>query len=145
MRVRTPVTMAAIATAFALASTILSAQSGSAAQTRSASIDSSAPTATTFAILQGVTAVPMAATELDTVKGLHVHFVNPGKNTQYGPPGLHLAGDIKTENNWSNLGGTDPAPVAPSYHGLCVASGMSGPGNSVISIPFNPADGTQCP
>jgi len=144
MRVRIPVTIAAIAMAFALSSTSLSAQSESVDHARSTSTDSSASTPA-FAVLEGVTAAPMASDELEAVKGLHVHFVNPGKNTQFGLPGLHLAGDVKTENNWKNLGGTDPAAVAPSYNGLCVASGQSGPGNSVISIPFNPAVGTQCP
>ena len=95
-----------------------------------------------FAALKGIKATPMTATELDAVKGMHVHFiVEPSQNDQYGLEGLHLAGDVKTENNWQNLGGTDPAPVAPSYHGLCVAVGTS----SVISIPYNPAVGTQCP
>ena len=94
-----------------------------------------------LATLNRIKATPMTATELDKVKGLHVHFVNGSQNDQYGLTGLHLAGDVKTENNWQNLGGTDPAPVAPSYHGLCVAAGTG----SVISIPFNPAVGTQCP
>ena len=94
-----------------------------------------------FATLTRIKATPMTATELDAVKGMHVHFVVGSQNDQYGLTGLHLAGDVKTENNWQNLGGTDPAPVAPSYHGLCVAVGAG----SAISIPYNPAVGTQCP
>jgi hypothetical protein len=74
--------------------------------------------ATQFATLKGVKAVPMAAKELDAVKGMHVHFLNPGNNTQYGEEGLHLAG-IHNFDNWSNLYGD--GFVAPSYHGLCVA------------------------
>jgi len=101
-----------------------------------------APAPTQFAALKAVKAVPMSPRELDAVKGLHVHFFVNSKNDQFGLTGLHLAGDIKTENNWKNLGGTDPDPVAPSYHGLCVASGT---GTSPIFIPFNPAIGTQCP
>lgn len=93
---------------------------------------------TTFATLKGVKAAPMSSSELDTVKGLHVHFITI-KNGK-----LHLAGDIKTENNWSNeWGGTDGVPVAPSYKGLCVAHG-----NGSIFIPTGPP-GTpvtlQCP
>ena len=92
---------------------------------------------TQFATLKGVKAVPMAAKELDAVKGLHVHFVTI-KNGK-----LHLAGDVKHENNWSNLGGTDGELVAPSYNGLCVAHG-----NGSIFIPTGPP-GTpvtlQCP
>jgi len=82
----------------------------------------------------------MSSRELGTVKGLHVHFitVNNGK--------LHLAGDVKTENNWSNeWGGSDGNPVAPSYHGLCVAHG-----NGSIFIPTGPPGSgapvtLQCP
>ena len=74
-----------------------------------------------FAALKAVKATPMSSRELDAVKGLHVHFFNPGNNTQnFGVEGLHLAGDVKTENNWSNLYGQ--GDVAPSYHGLCVAA-----------------------
>jgi hypothetical protein len=91
-----------------------------------------------FAALKGVTAAPMSSTELKAVKGQHVHFITI-KNGK-----LHLAGDIKTENNWSNeWGGTDGQPVAPSYKGLCVAHG-----NGSIFIPTGPP-GTpvtlQCP
>jgi hypothetical protein len=101
-----------------------------------------APASEQFAALKGIKAVPMSSSELKAVKGQHVHFLVNSQNDQFGVTGLHLAGDIKTENNWENLGGTDPAPVAPSYHGLCVASGT---GTSPIFIPFNPAAGTQCP
>jgi hypothetical protein len=92
----------------------------------------------TFATLKGVKAAPMSSSELDAVKGLHVHFITI-KNGK-----LHLAGDVKTENNWSNeWGGTDGQPVAPSYKGLCVAHG-----NGSIFIPTGPP-GTpvtlQCP
>ena len=91
-----------------------------------------------FAALKGVKAVPMAADELKAIKGQHVHFITI-KNGK-----VHLAGDIKTENNWSNeWGGTDGALVAPSYHGLCVAHG-----NGSIFIPTGPTGSPvtlQCP
>lgn len=80
-----------------------------------------------FATLAGVKAVPMASRELDAVKGLHVHFRDAGGGE------IHLAGDVKHHNNWQNLGGSDGLPVAPSYHGLCVAAGISSTGG--ISIP----------
>lgn len=91
-----------------------------------------------FAALKDVKAVPMGSSELKAVKGQHVHFVTISNGK------LHLAGDIKTENNWSNeWGGTDGQPVAPSYKGLCVAHG-----NGSIFIPTGPP-GTpvtlQCP
>ena len=98
-----------------------------------------APSAT-FATLKGVKAAPMSSSELDAVKGLHVHFITI-KNGK-----LHLAGDIKTENNWSNeWGGTDGHEVAPSYKGLCVAHGNGG-----IFIPTGPPGSgapvtLQCP
>ena len=93
---------------------------------------------TQFAALKGIKAAPMSSTELKAVKGLHVHFVTISNGK------LHLAGDVKTENNWSNeWGGTDRQPVAPSYKGLCVAHG-----NGSIFIPTGPP-GTpvtlQCP
>jgi hypothetical protein len=91
-----------------------------------------------FAVLKGIKAAPMSSTELKAVKGLHVHFITISNGK------LHLAGDIKTENNWSNeWGGSDGHVVAPSYHGLCVAHG-----NGSIFIPTGPP-GTpvtlQCP
>jgi hypothetical protein len=91
-----------------------------------------------FTALKGVKAVPMSSSELKAVKGLHVHFITLSNGS------LHLAGDVKTENNWSNeWGGSDGKAVAPSYHGLCVAQG-----NGQIFIPTGPP-GTpvtlQCP
>ena len=88
--------------------------------------------------VKGIRAVPMSASELKAVKGQHVHFITISNGK------LHLAGDVKTENNWSNeWGGSDGKPVAPSYHGLCVAHG-----NGQIFIPTGPP-GTpvtlQCP
>ena len=81
-----------------------------------------------FTALKGVKAVPMSSSELKAVKGQHVHFITLSNGE------LHLAGDIKTENNWSNeWGGSDGNPVAPSYHGLCVAQG-----NGSIFIPTGP-------
>jgi len=71
----------------------------------------------TFAALKGVKATPMSSRELADVKGQHVHFWNPGAPFPGEP---HLAGDVKTENNWSNLYGQ--GDVAPSYHGLCNAA-----------------------
>ena len=81
-----------------------------------------------FAAMKSVKAARMSPSELKAVKGQHVHFVTISNGK------LHLAGDIKTENNWSNeWGGTDGAAVAPSYHGLCVAHGNGG-----IFIPTGP-------
>lgn len=92
----------------------------------SAKIEEAAPAAVRFGTLAGVNAIPMKSHELDAVKGLHVHFLDANG-------GFHLAGDIKHENNWQNLGGSDGAAVAPSYHGLCVAIGVGGPAG--ITIP----------
>ena len=90
---------------------------------------------TTFAALKGVKAAPMSSTELQAVKGQHVHFITV-KNGK-----LHLAGDVKTENNWSNAwGGSDGVAVAPSYHGLCVAHG-----NGSIFIPTSPPGAPPAP
>ena len=106
-----------------------------------------------FATLKGVKAVPMASSELDAVKGMHVHFVTDSQNNQYGiAPGFHLAGDVKTRNNWSNeWGGSDGADVAPSYHGLCKAAGVTpvgngsgGPGGNNAGI-IIPNGSNECP
>jgi hypothetical protein len=91
-------------------------------------------TSAQFATLKGVKALPMTSKELDAVKGLHVHFLD-------GNGGFHLAGNPEHQNNWENLGGSDGKPVAPSYHGLCVAAGLSGPGGG-ISIP---GGALECP
>ncbi len=93
-----------------------------------------------FAALKSIKAVPMSSSELMAVKGQHVHFVTISNGK------LHLAGDVKTENNWSNeWGGTDGMAVAPSYHGLCTAHG-----NGSIFIPTGPPGSgspvtLQCP
>jgi hypothetical protein len=97
--------------------------------------DAKAPVATAkFNTLKDVKAVPMTSGELDTVKGLHVHFLDAGGGK------LHLAGDVKHMNNWKNLGGTDGMPVAPSYKGLCVSHAKGG-----IFIPTIGPITTECP
>ena len=126
------------AVALAVAPVVVSAsdKSGSPGDT------SPAPSAQTtqFAALNSVKAVPMSSNELKTVKGQHVHFITLSNGK------LHLAGDVKTENNWSNeWGGSDGQPVAPSYHGLCKAHG-----NGSILIPTGPPGSgapvtLQCP
>jgi hypothetical protein len=97
-----------------------------------------------FATLKGIKAVPMAPSELDAVKGLHVHFLDPNG-------GFHLAGNPENNGigtgNWYNNGSPEAEAgnlVAPSYHGLCVAAGTP----SGILIPaFGPGGPTlpQCP
>ena len=120
----------------AAAPAMLSASDDAIASKDTTKIAQSAPAK--FAALKGIKAAPMSSTELKAVKGLHVHFVTVSNGK------LHLAGDVKTENNWSNeWGGTDGHAVAPSYKGLCVAHG-----NGSIFIPTGPP-GTpvtlQCP
>src|SRR5512147_585068 len=98
----------AVFTVGALGSTSLSAQSAPRPDTKAASAvsDKSTSAVPRFATLSGVKAAPMASSELKAVKGLHVHFLDAGGGK------LHLAGDIKTENNWSNeWGGIDGKPV----------------------------------
>ena len=126
----------ALALALAAAPAIVSASDQAAPSTDKATVAALAPAQ--FAALKGVKAVSMSSTELKAVKGQHVHFVTISNGK------LHLAGDVKTENNWSNeWGGSDGKAVAPSYHGLCVAHGNGG-----IFIPTGPP-GTpvtlQCP
>ena len=71
-----------------------------------------------FAALKAIKATPMSSSELADVKGLHVHFWNPGAPFPTAEP--HLAGDVKTRNNWQNLYGQ--GDVANSYRGLCKAA-----------------------
>jgi len=121
------VSASVMAVALATAPVLLSASDNAVAQGTGKAVQSESAPAAQFTALKGVKAAPMASSELKAVKGLHVHFVTL-KNEK-----LHLAGDVKTENNWSNeWGGTDGVPVAPSYKGLCVAHG-----NGSIFIPTN--------
>jgi hypothetical protein len=85
-----------------------------------------------LATLRDVKAVPMASSELDAVKGLHVHFLDGGRGKE------HLAG-VNNTSNWSWKGGSDGMPTAPSYNGLCVAMRV---GKGGISIP---GGASQCP
>jgi hypothetical protein len=85
-----------------------------------------------FKSLDKIAAVPMSPADLSSVRGAHVHF-RPNADSI-----LHFAGSDHDHDgdgvpdNWANLGGSDGAPVAPSYHGLCVAQGV---GVGGISIP----------
>lgn len=99
----------------------------------------------TFTILAGVQATAMTAGELDTVKGAHVHFLDPNG-------GFHLAGNPLNsgigDGNWYNNGSPEAEAghlVAPSYHGLCVAAGTP----SGILVPATGPGGVptlpQCP
>ena len=132
------VRLVCLASAFALAASALVQAADKAVPAKDNATSAVTASTTQFAALKGVKAVALSSSELKAVKGQHVHFItiNNGK--------LHLAGDVKTENNWSNeWGGSDGNPVAPSYHGLCVAQG-----NGSIFIPTGPP-GTpvtlQCP
>ena len=98
-----------------------------------------------FATLIGVKATPMTTGELDTVKGAHVHFLDPNG-------GFHLAGNPENRGvgtgNWYNNGSPEAEAgnlVAPSYHGLCVAAGTP----SGILVPATGPGGVptlpQCP
>ena len=119
-----------IALAIAVVGSVsLAAQSPASATAKSKAAPTKAAAAPSLATLKSVKAIPMTATELQSVKGLHVHFLDAGGGK------LHLAGDVKHENNWKNLGGSDGMAVAPSYHGLCIAAGISGAAPGSIAIP----------
>jgi hypothetical protein len=61
----------------------------------------------------------MSSSELDAVKGQHIHFVTPSQNELEGFTGLHLVNRNNTDN-WEDLYGD--GPVGPGYHGLCRAA-----------------------
>ena len=132
---RITLAIAAVMT-FVLAATIgVSTADKSDAKSTAATTAKPATTDGQFATLKDVKAIRLTPVELGRVKGQHVHFITLSNGK------LHLAGDVKTENNWSNeWGGTDGQPVAPSYHGLCKAQG-----NGSIFIPTRGAITTQCP
>jgi hypothetical protein len=97
-----------------------------------------------FAILAGVKATAMTPSELNSVRGTHVHFNDPNGK-------FHLAGNPDNKGvgigNWYNNGSPEAEAghlVAPSYHGLCVATGT--PSGIFISA-FGPEGPTlpQCP
>ena len=126
-----------VAVALAAAPAFVSAADQPVASKDNATVTATAP-ADQFTAMKGVKAVPMSSSELKAVKGQHVHFITISNGK------LHLAGNPEHANNWSNeWGGSDGKPVAPSYHGLCVAHG-----NGQIFIPTGPP-GTpvtlQCP
>ena len=87
--------------------------------------------ASQFKSLDKIVAVPMSQADLSSVRGEHFHFLNASGT-------LHFAGSLHDNDgdgvpdNWANLGGSDGQPVAPSYHGLCVAQTV---GVGGISIP----------
>ena len=135
MRTTTRALVALTAVALAIAPALLSASDRDSTPKDTPKVVRTAPAAGQFTALNGVKKVLLTPREMDAIKGQHVHFVTVSNEK------LHLAGDIKTENNWSNeWGGTDGVAVAPSYHGLCKAHG-----NGSIFIPTRGAITTECP
>jgi hypothetical protein len=77
----------------------------------------------TFATLRGVNAVPMATTELGSVKGAHAHFLTvKSKNVFDDITGFHVV-NRNNHDNWLDLGNGEI--VGPGYHGLCGAALLS--------------------
>ena len=75
-----------------------------------------------FATLKGVTATPMASSELDAVKGLKLHGFNPAENLiLLGGPSIQTR--LETYDNGNDLGEL----VHNGYHGLCRAGPISIP------------------
>src|SRR5688500_15695033 len=91
----------ALAMAFVAGSVSLAAQSPTPSKAAKAATPKPAAATSLLSALKNVNATPMSTSELQAVKGLHVHFLDAGGGT------LHLAGDVKHENNWQNLGGSD--------------------------------------
>lgn len=127
----TVATFASIAGAAFAADTTPTGQPTSVANIVAVSADP-APT-NRFRSLDRIVAVPMSRADLSSVRGEHIHFLDASGT---GP--LRFAGSFHDHNgdgvpdNWLVLGGSDGRPVAPSYHGLCVAQAV---GVGGISIP----------
>jgi len=85
-----------------------------------------------FKSLDKIVAVPMSPADLSSVRGAHVHFLDAGSGTLHFAGSFHDGDGDGVPDNWANLGGSDGQPVAPSYHGLCVAQTV---GVGGISIP----------
>jgi hypothetical protein len=117
MRATTLALAAAVAAVLA-APELVSASDSEKAASKPTTVASKTLPASRMITLKGVKATPMSSSELADVKGLHVHFWNPGAPFPTAEP--HLAGDVKTENNWSDLYGQ--GDVANSYRGLCKAA-----------------------
>ena len=114
----TRLALAAAVAVMLAAPVLVSAADSEKAASKPASTDSSKTLpASPMATLKGVQAAPMSSSELADVKGLHVHFWNPGAPFPTAEP--HIAGGNNTDH-WSNLYGD--GFVANSYHGLCVAA-----------------------
>ena len=79
-------------------------------------------TNTSFAALARVKAEPMTAQQLNSVKGMHIHFAtgsaNPGHPHEEPTLGWHFVNH--QENNLGN--GQAPAGAGPGYSGLCGAA-----------------------
>ena len=81
----------------------------------------SASAADELATLNGVKATPMAASELDAVKGLHIHGINPhGKLILLGGPRRYDNGSEEAANG-------EMFSVHNGYHGFCVAGPIGVP------------------
>ena len=83
-----------------------------------------------FVTLNGVTATPMASSELEAVKGTHFHFFTESNNELFGETGLHLV-NIQIGNGGAPTPNADPSPIpddpdfdiiGKGYRGLCVTS-----------------------
>ena len=108
---------AAVAVALAAPVLVSASDSEKGASKPASTVSSKKLPASSMVTLKGVKAAPMSSSELADVKGLHVHFWNPGAPLG-GPP--HEAGSNNTDH-WSDLYGD--GLVANSYHGLCTAAG----------------------
>jgi hypothetical protein len=117
MRATTFALAAAVAVTLATPVLVSASDPEKAASKAASNVSSTTLPASPMVTLKGVKAAPMSSSELADVKGLHVHFWTPGAPFPTEPL---LAGDVKTENNWSNLYGQ--GDVANSYRGLCKAA-----------------------
>jgi len=112
--------VSALVVAIALAatmSTVSASDQPAKADVANASAKASEPsnTPSQFSTLKGVKVVPMASKELESVKGLHIHFATPSL------PQTGLLFVNQQENNLGN--GQAPLPGSgPGYSGLCGAA-----------------------
>lgn len=102
--------VSALVVAIALAATMSSVSASG--QPAKASEPSNTPSQ--FSTLKDVKAVPMASKELESVKGLHIHFATPS---------LPQTGLLFVNQRENNLGNGQALPGSgPGYSGLCGAA-----------------------
>lgn len=132
---------AAVALAMTLASAPLSGQSA-ADKTSGVVAKQAATNVTKLLTLGNAKAVPMSSSQMQAVKGLHIHFTTPSQNTGHPHEGPQLPGWHQV--NHHTHGGPPGSPSGPGYHGLCGAA-LNSPALAIPGQNTSTGVGGGCP